>query len=167
MAPVIQRNAWSVLDNDDAGSNRSSPPQKTNDLFSDSLGNNSSVSSRLPFTAFGGDHAPMQPSRLGHSSLRGMPPLSASSLPSGPVGPPGPFKFVPPQWLYQDPSQRLQGPFTSEQMHGWYKEGYFPPQLPIKCVGDNVFIPLHQLIERYIVLITSFIILDMGMMLRF
>ncbi|KAI8905509.1 hypothetical protein EDD86DRAFT_66244 [Gorgonomyces haynaldii] len=60
-----------------------------------------------------------------------------------------PFRFIPPQWVYKDPEGNLQGPFSSEQMHAWYKEGYFPPGLPIKCDGDPVFIPLFQLLEKY------------------
>ena len=59
------------------------------------------------------------------------------------------FSFSPPQWVYEDPSRQVQGPFTSEQMHGWYKDGYFPPHLPIKCVGDPIYIPLIQFVEKF------------------
>ena len=59
------------------------------------------------------------------------------------------FKFVPPKWFYQDPSLLEQGPFTSEQMHNWFKEGYFPPSLPIKCAGDDSFIDLRRFVEKY------------------
>ena len=58
------------------------------------------------------------------------------------------FTFTPPQWVYEDPQRRLQGPFTSEQMHGWFKEGYFPLGLPIKCVGDATYVPLKQIVDR-------------------
>ncbi|KAL5032691.1 hypothetical protein BDV3_001246 [Batrachochytrium dendrobatidis] len=59
------------------------------------------------------------------------------------------FQFVPPQWVYKDPSGVLRGPFTSEQMHNWYKDGYFPENLPIKCVEDPLYIALSQFVERY------------------
>jgi hypothetical protein len=59
------------------------------------------------------------------------------------------FNFVPPMWVYEDPSKKVQGPFTSEQMHGWYKEGYFPPGLPIKCVGDTNYISLVQFVDKF------------------
>jgi hypothetical protein len=73
-------------------------------------------------------------------------PLSNSSAIPG-------FTFNPPQWVYEDPHRRLQGPFTSEQMHGWYKECYFPLGLPIKCVGDSSFVPLKQIVDRFIIVI--------------
>ncbi|KAI8926187.1 hypothetical protein BC831DRAFT_457831 [Entophlyctis helioformis] len=60
-----------------------------------------------------------------------------------------PFQFIPPQWVYKDPSDAVQGPFTSEQMHNWYRDGYFPTNLPIKCVDDQSYIALHQFVERY------------------
>lgn len=62
---------------------------------------------------------------------------------------PPPFQFVPPQWVYQDPQGNQQGPFTSETMHAWFKDGYFPRHLPIKCIGDPAFIPLYLFVEKY------------------
>eukprot|EP00842_Homolaphlyctis_polyrhiza_P006616 jgi/Hompol1/6956/HPOL_002397-RA len=52
-------------------------------------------------------------------------------------------------WVYLDPSNNLQGPFTSEQMNTWFKENYFPATLPIKCVNDPNFIALYQFVEKY------------------
>ena len=60
-----------------------------------------------------------------------------------------PFRFVPPQWVYKDPAGVTQGPFTSQQMQTWFKEGYFPNELPIKCVDDPAYIILAQFVEKY------------------
>ncbi|KAJ3323221.1 hypothetical protein HDV06_001988 [Boothiomyces sp. JEL0866] len=125
------KNNWSVLESqlDDT---KSSPPNKKvsdADLFSQ-IPFPSHSAGRDPFGGFG-MHEPMEYSR--------------SAIPSNIP----PFVFNPPEWVYQDPAGRIQGPFTSEQMHGWYKEGYFPPGLPIQCVGDTMFIPLLQFVEKF------------------
>jgi hypothetical protein len=130
--PAMTKNTWSVLEQ--ADSSQPSPPQKHLEDPVASFGNS------VPFS-------PSQQNRdtykepIGFSML-GKPEAQASvSIPN--------FKFIPPQWVYEDPSGRIQGPFTSEQMHGWYKEGYFPPALPIKCVGDPQFISLVRFVEKY------------------
>ncbi|KAJ3252353.1 hypothetical protein HK103_001614 [Boothiomyces macroporosus] len=125
------KNNWSVLESqlDDT---KSSPPNKKVpdvDMFSQHPFA-SHVPGRDPFGGFG-MHEPMDYSR--------------SAIPTTIP----PFVFNPPEWVYQDPAGRIQGPFTSEQMHGWYKEGYFPPGLPIQCVGDTMFIPLLQFVEKF------------------
>ena len=74
--------------------------------------------------------------------------FDASRISPAEVGMP-PFRFTPPQWVYKDPEGQYQGPFSSEQMHAWCKDGYFPPNLPIKCMEDTVFIPLFQFMEKY------------------
>ena len=73
----------------------------------------------------------------------------STTIPFGEPQKPKNFQFVAPKWFYQDPSMLEQGPFTSEQMHGWYKEGFFPSSLPIKCAGDVGFIPLYQFVGKY------------------
>ncbi|KAJ3273316.1 hypothetical protein HDV01_004533 [Terramyces sp. JEL0728] len=124
------KNNWSVLESqmDDT---KSSPPNKKvpdSDLFNQPQFTSHSAG-RDPFGGFG-MHEPMD-----------YPRPNPATIP--------PFIFNPPEWVYQDPAARIQGPFTSEQMHGWYKEGYFPPGLPIKCVGDTMFIPLLQFVEKF------------------
>lgn len=46
------------------------------------------------------------------------------------------------QWFYLDPSNNIQGPFTSENMRAWFEAGYFSPELPIKLQRWNSFYPL-------------------------
>ncbi|CAJ1368824.1 unnamed protein product [Effrenium voratum] len=40
-------------------------------------------------------------------------------------------------WYYKDPSQRIQGPFTTSQMQHWQQVGYFKPELPIRRGGTS------------------------------
>lgn len=39
---------------------------------------------------------------------------------------------VEPEWLYRDPQQQIQGPFSQQNMYLWNREGYFSSNLPIK-----------------------------------
>jgi len=34
--------------------------------------------------------------------------------------------------LYKDPQNKVQGPFTDQEMNDWLLAGYFPKNLPIK-----------------------------------
>ncbi|KAF9571787.1 hypothetical protein EC968_010658 [Mortierella alpina] len=52
------------------------------------------------------------------------------------------------KWLYRDPSGSVQGPFLSEEMHEWYKGGFFSPDLLVKREQDPTFEPLGSLIRR-------------------
>ncbi|KAG0368873.1 hypothetical protein BGZ54_000914 [Gamsiella multidivaricata] len=52
------------------------------------------------------------------------------------------------KWLYRDPSGSIQGPFSSEEMHEWYKGGFFSPDLLVKREQDPTFEPLGTLIRR-------------------
>ncbi|KAF9409148.1 hypothetical protein BGZ94_002043 [Podila epigama] len=52
------------------------------------------------------------------------------------------------KWLYRDPSGSVQGPFSSEDMHEWYKGGFFSMDLLVKREQDPTFEPLGQLIRR-------------------
>jgi hypothetical protein len=116
------KNSWSVLENDESAHNSSIPAVHTKGL-------------EIDFNAFTANSAPIGivPSRRPDQ---------------GQYGSPG-FHFEPPMWVYEDPSKKTQGPFTSEQMQGWYSEGYFPSALPIKCVGDTMFISLVQFVEKF------------------
>ncbi|KXS18489.1 hypothetical protein M427DRAFT_53865 [Gonapodya prolifera JEL478] len=55
----------------------------------------------------------------------------------------------PPKWFYKDLNGQVQGPFTPLEMHEWYKEQYFSPQLPIKRHDTPVFEPLAQFLQRF------------------
>jgi hypothetical protein len=126
--PVVSKNAWSVLEPEEAP--KPSPPKANEEPV---FGN------PLPFS-------PQPTSRDTFKDPMGFGIMPKVDIPAPQVPP---FRFVPPQWVYEDPSGRVQGPFTSEQMHQWYKEGYFPPALPIKCVGDPQFISLVLFVEKY------------------
>ncbi|KAG0378829.1 hypothetical protein BGX24_002680 [Mortierella sp. AD032] len=61
------------------------------------------------------------------------------------------FKILPAEmskWLYRDPSGSIQGPFLSEEMHEWYKGGFFTSDLLVKREQDPTFEPLGSLIRR-------------------
>ncbi|KAG0260797.1 hypothetical protein DFQ27_003315 [Actinomortierella ambigua] len=51
-------------------------------------------------------------------------------------------------WLYRDPTGSIQGPFRSEEMHEWYKGGFFTLDLLVKREQDPTFEPLVSLIRR-------------------
>ncbi|CAJ1375232.1 unnamed protein product [Effrenium voratum] len=48
-------------------------------------------------------------------------------------------------WYYKDPSQRIQGPFTTSQMQHWQQVGYFKPELPIRFRESGNFYRLDLL----------------------
>ncbi|KAF9911119.1 hypothetical protein EC991_004673 [Linnemannia zychae] len=52
------------------------------------------------------------------------------------------------KWLYRDPSGNIQGPFASEEMHEWYKGGFFTMDLLVKREQDVNFEPLGALIRK-------------------
>lgn len=52
------------------------------------------------------------------------------------------------RWVYQDPSGKVQGPFTGLEMHDWYKAGFFTPELLVKKAEDTDYEPLGQMIRR-------------------
>ncbi|KAF9919693.1 hypothetical protein FBU30_010660 [Linnemannia zychae] len=52
------------------------------------------------------------------------------------------------KWLYRDPSGNVQGPFASEEMHEWYKGGFFTMDLLVKREQDANFEPLGALIRK-------------------
>ncbi|KAF9881438.1 GYF domain-containing protein [Colletotrichum karsti] len=52
------------------------------------------------------------------------------------------------RWVYLDPQQQVQGPFSGLEMNDWYKANFFTPDLRVKKVEDHDFEPLGQLIRR-------------------
>lgn len=44
-----------------------------------------------------------------------------------------------PEWLYRDPQQQIQGPFSQQNMYLWNREGYFSSDLPIKLTHWSDF----------------------------
>lgn len=51
-------------------------------------------------------------------------------------------------WLYKDPTDTIQGPFTSFDMHEWYRLGYFVGDLLVRREEESTFEPLAILISR-------------------
>jgi hypothetical protein len=136
--PLASKNSWSILENDESAHHSPIPTSKLleKDYKSPLLsGNHGMLDSASSF------QRPLSFGSYGGILNQGPEIMSQYTVPS--------FQFVPPKWFYQDPSMRDQGPFSSEEMHAWYKEGYFPPALPIKCEGDPNYIPLLQFVEKY------------------
>lgn len=50
-------------------------------------------------------------------------------------------------WYYSDTQKMIQGPFDSIEMYNWYKAGYFPPSLPIRCGKYSPFAPLEDFLN--------------------
>lgn len=49
------------------------------------------------------------------------------------------------QWLYTDPQQQVQGPFSQDNMQRWNEEGYFSFDLPIKLSSWSRFYPFNEI----------------------
>ncbi|KAF8942967.1 hypothetical protein BGZ47_005934 [Haplosporangium gracile] len=76
-------------------------------------------------------------------------PFGSSHAPgfnSGPAYDPTPAELS--KWLYRDPTGNVQGPFASEEMHEWYKGGFFTMDLLVKREQDANFEPLGALIRK-------------------
>lgn len=52
------------------------------------------------------------------------------------------------RWIYRDPQNIMQGPWSGLEMHDWYKAGFFSPELQVKKLEDADYEPLAQLIRR-------------------
>eukprot|EP01017_Pseudomicrothorax_dubius_P037139 TRINITY_DN5407_c0_g1_i2.p1 TRINITY_DN5407_c0_g1~~TRINITY_DN5407_c0_g1_i2.p1 ORF type:complete len:225 (+),score=33.34 TRINITY_DN5407_c0_g1_i2:68-742(+) len=52
-----------------------------------------------------------------------------------------------PVWWYIDESENIQGPFSSQEMDWWFKEGYFSDSLRIRIGKDSAFVQLKEWIS--------------------
>lgn len=52
-------------------------------------------------------------------------------------------------WYYRDPQGKVQGPFTTTEMHEWYRAGYFDETLNVRRVCDRQFVELGELLKAY------------------
>lgn len=52
------------------------------------------------------------------------------------------------RWVYKDPNNNTQGPWSGIEMDYWFRKGYLPSELMIKRVEDLEFEPLAQLTRR-------------------
>lgn len=50
-------------------------------------------------------------------------------------------------WMYLDPRNRPQGPFSTSSMRQWMVDGYFAPTLPIKLTHWSDFYPLYSVYQ--------------------
>lgn len=52
------------------------------------------------------------------------------------------------QWYYRDPTGAVQGPFEAQDMHDWYKAGFFTQTLLIRREDEVSFEPLAAFIRK-------------------
>lgn len=54
-------------------------------------------------------------------------------------------------WMYRDPEGNVQGPFGKNELMGWWEEGYFPPDLPVRAANgsDDQWLQLKQLLNLW------------------
>lgn len=52
------------------------------------------------------------------------------------------------QWYYMDPDQSVHGPFSSNQMHDWYRSSLFSRNILVKASQDAAWIRLGSLISQ-------------------
>lgn len=52
------------------------------------------------------------------------------------------------EWFYKDPQGQKRGPFTSDQMYAWFKEGYFNEDLMIAFNENAMFFPLKRFTQQ-------------------
>ena len=71
------------------------------------------------------------------------------NLPAEILQAPPPYKFNPPQWIYQDITGVIQGPFETDQMHRWYLDGYFSEALLVRRIEDLNFISILRLTQMF------------------
>jgi hypothetical protein len=61
-------------------------------------------------------------------------------IPSDPL-----YRSFPRSWWYQDFHGVIQGPFSSEQMKGWFHQGYIPLTLPVRSSDLPTFVLLQDI----------------------
>lgn len=52
------------------------------------------------------------------------------------------------QWYYRDPTGLVQGPFDAQDMHDWYKAGFFSQTLLVRREDDISFEPLASVVRK-------------------
>ncbi|PRP88647.1 hypothetical protein PROFUN_02743 [Planoprotostelium fungivorum] len=52
-------------------------------------------------------------------------------------------------WVYKDPLGNVQGPFSNDDMHGWFVDGYFNDGLMLKKQNEAKFLSLGQLLQQH------------------
>ena len=61
-------------------------------------------------------------------------------------------------WMYLDPRNRPQGPFSTSSMRQWMVDGYFSPSLPIKLAHWTDFHPLYSV---YVDAVSAFLVVPL------
>ncbi|KAF9928140.1 hypothetical protein FBU30_002596 [Linnemannia zychae] len=154
-------NTLPVEDEDHVGTKLTTlqpPDQKYSDHESDKSDNVSPTPSQHAVES----SAPVDNNRIPITMLTGKPtdvfatqesddPDSLSDKQALDLAPEPNIKSVPVEmsrWLYRDPSGSIQGPFLSDEMHEWYKGGFFTMDLLVKREQDSTFEPLGSLIRK-------------------
>lgn len=52
------------------------------------------------------------------------------------------------RFVYLDPQGQIRRPFSDLEMHEWYKDDFFPPDLLIRQTWEAEFEPLEELVRR-------------------
>eukprot|EP00929_Paragymnodinium_shiwhaense_P108509 TRINITY_DN74828_c0_g1_i1.p1 TRINITY_DN74828_c0_g1~~TRINITY_DN74828_c0_g1_i1.p1 ORF type:complete len:727 (+),score=153.67 TRINITY_DN74828_c0_g1_i1:98-2278(+) len=69
----------------------------------------------------------------------------------------GEKKVCPKQgWEYIDPKEKIQGPFSIEEMRQWNLAGYFRPQLRMRCFPEDAFVPFSELFPHPLIPFNSY-----------
>ena len=55
--------------------------------------------------------------------------------------------IIPPKWFYKDPKGVVQGPWKSSLMQTWLKDGFLPPELPVRRETDTDFVSLKDICD--------------------
>lgn len=80
-----------------------------------------------------------EPSPVGESNV------DLSQVQFTPPGLPVPVTLPPSKWYYRDPKGIVHGPWKTQLMQAWYKDGLLPPDLPVRREGDGEYILLREL----------------------
>ncbi|KAF8337515.1 uncharacterized protein EI90DRAFT_3043230 [Cantharellus anzutake] len=56
-----------------------------------------------------------------------------------------PALLVSPRWYYKDPKGILRGPWDVDTMYNWLRDGFLPPNLPLRQDNEATFITLRAL----------------------
>lgn len=62
-----------------------------------------------------------------------------------PPGLPVPVTLPPSKWYYRDPKGIVHGPWKTQLMQAWYKDGLLPPDLPVRREWDEEYVLLRDL----------------------
>ncbi|KAF9015311.1 hypothetical protein BDQ17DRAFT_1386072 [Cyathus striatus] len=71
--------------------------------------------------------------------------MALTQMQFSPPGLPIPTPAAPCRWYYRDPKGVVHGPWKASLMHAWYKDGFLPPDLPVRREEDGDYMLLKDL----------------------